>query len=570
MNLNLTFIFITRTPQGLLETPMTARKVRGISWKFADQAGIVLAVGVAGLVAVAGCSSDADVDGSPAGAGGKAAAGAAGRAGGGGKGGAAIGGSEDVAGAAPVGEGGAAGTPDDVTPPGDGGAAGEGSGVPFTLHLSPTLTPKTVNITAGGHDRFYGVTFDADGNIYAVGVTAPGILATTDFATVVAKFSPAGVLDTTFGSDGYAIRNVAVGAAGELARGIAIQPDGKIVISTSIEATGVGLDARDRDLAVLRYLPNGKKDTTFGEDGIVKFSLSDGLLVGTAFLADSVWGMSMYPDGRLVLNAGMVSAAKTDTNFAIVRLSADGAFDDTFGNQGVYQHDTLVGATGSASNNASPRNLTLLPGTQGIIGAGYQPVPGADTKPCVFHVTDKGQLDTAFGVDGTFSEAVFTEQTETYAAVPQSTGKLVTTGYARELSTETTDILSMRLNVNGKRDLTYGTAGALKLDIGGFGDNSRNLIVLPNDHVILVGGGRPVTDNVDGVVVALTADGKPETTFSATGWKTLDLGGPADFLWGAALSPSKTSVAAVGIKGAGAAVGAGDDDAVLLILKLVE
>lgn len=537
--------------------------------KFGYRTSIVLVISAVGLVSATGCGSDDDSSGG-AGAGGKSHAGAGGKASAGAGGKASAGGSNGGADNAGAPDDGVAGSTDPVADAGAGGEAGEGNQPePFTAHLSPTATPKIVNITPGGHDRFYNVAFDADDNIYAVGVTAPGFDTATDFATVVAKFSAAGVLDTTFGDGGYAIRNVAVGAAGELARGIGIQPDGKIVISTSIEHVAAGADARDRDIALLRYLPNGKKDTTFGEDGIVTINLSDGKLVGTAYLVESVWGFALYPDGRIVLSAGELSAAGTDTDFAIIRRTKEGKPDTTFGTDGVVYVDTLVGDAGSASNNASPRNLALLPGTGGIIGGGYQPVPGFDTKPCVYHITDAGKLDTTFGVGGVFSEAVFTEQTETYVAAPQSTGKLVTTGYARELSTETTDILSMRLNANGKRDLSYGTDGVVKLDIGGFGDNSRNLVVLPNDHLILVGGGRPVTDNVDGVVVALDENGKPETTFSASGWKTFDLGGPADFLWGVAMSPSRTTVAAVGIKGAGAAAGATDDDAVLLLLKLV-
>ena len=544
---------------------MAANNVRGISAKFANKTSIVLVIGMVSAVVAAGCSSDSSDDGAKAGAGtggAKASAGNAGKV--------TSGGSEETAGAPPVGEGGAAGS-GDVTPVDEGGAAGaagEAGETPFTAHLSPTLTPKTVSITTGGHDRFYGVTFDSDDNIYAVGVTAAGFTATADFATVVAKFSPEGVLDTTFGSDGFAVRNVAVGLAGELARSIVLQPDGKIVISTTIEAADVGADPKDRDIALLRYLPNGKKDTTFGVDGIVRLPLSMGVAATSGFLADSVWGMDMYPDGRLVLNAGLVAASKTDTDFAIIRLSKDGVPDETFGTHGIFTLDTLFN---NASNNASPRNVTILPGTQGIIGAGYQPIKPADTEPCVYRVTDKGKLDTTFGVQGVFSEAVYPEQTETYAAVLQSTGKLVTTGYARQTdaTTEKTGVLSMRLNANGKRDLTYGTAGAVKIDVAGFGDNSRKLVVLPNDHVILAGGGHATVDNVDGFVAALDENGKPETTFAAAGWKTIDLGGPADFLWGVALSPSKTRVAFVGIKGAGSAVGATDDDAVLIVSKLV-
>ncbi|MEI9948791.1 MAG: hypothetical protein WDO74_07355 [Pseudomonadota bacterium] len=509
--------------------------------------------GAGALTSLSACSDDAASDSGKAGSpsAGQSGAGTAGKPNGG------SGGREvDEAGA-----GGVAGSSDEGSAAGSSGEAGAS----WDLHLSPTATPKTFAITAGGNDRFYGVTFDADDNIYAVGVTSAGFDASADYATVIAKFTPDGSLDKTFGDDGYAIRNVAVGLAGELARGIALQSDGKIIVSESVEHQGAA-DARDRDLAVLRFNPDGTKDSDFGVDGVKIIDLSDGVLVGTSYLADSAWGLGVYPDDRIVVSGGLVAASKTDTDFALVRLTKDGEYDPAFATKGVFTLDTQIGNP-PASNNASPRNLTILPGNQGIIGAGYQPVPGADTKPVVYRVTNAGKLDETFGVDGVFSESVLPEQTETYAAVPQSDGSLVTTGYGRELSSETTDLVSLRLKPDGTRDTTYGNGGLVRIDVGGFGDNSRKLVVLPNDHIVLVGGGRPSSADVDGVVVALTADGQPDPAFSATGFKTFDLGGPADFLWGVALSPSKTRLVAVGIKGA--TVNTADDDAALLVMKLV-
>ncbi len=519
-----------------------------------NRTALLLALVSAGSVtALSACSDDAPSGPGTAGSSsaGRSGAGTAGNSHGGGSGG------------REIEEGGAGGAIDQP----EGGAAGSSgeAGASWDLHLSPNATPKTFDITAGGNDRFYGVTFDADDNIYAVGVTSPGFDATADYSTVVAKFKPDGSLDKTFGDDGYAIRNVAVGLAGELARGIALQSDGKIIVSETVEHKDAA-DARDRDIAVLRFNADGTKDADFGVDGIKIIDLSDGVLVGTSYLADSAWGLGVYPDDRIVVSGGLVAASQTDTDFALVRLTKDGEYDQTFGTKGVFTLDTQIGDP-PVSNNASPRNLTLLPGSQGVIGAGYQPVPGADTKPVVYRVTNAGKLDKTFGVDGVFSESVLPEQTETYAAVPQSDGSLVTTGYGRELESETTDIVSLRLKPDGTRDKTYGDGGLVRIDVGGFGDNSRKLVVLPNDHIVLVGGGRPTSADVDGVVVALTADGQPDVAFSETGFKTFDLGGPADFLWGVALSPSQTRVVAVGIKGA--TTNTSNDDAALLVLKLV-
>jgi len=508
------------------------------------------------VTSLSACSDDARTDPGRAGSSsaGKSGSGTAGKANAGS-------GGKEVVDDAGAGGGGGSSEPE------EGGAAGSSgeAGQAWDLHLSPTATPKSFDISAGGNDRFYGVTFDADDNIYAVGVTSTGFDATADYATVVAKFTADGALDKSFGDSGYAIRNVAVGLAGELARGIALQSDGKIIVSETVEHADAA-DVRDRDIAILRLNPDGTKDADFGDDGVKIIDLSEGVSVGSSYLADSAWGLAVYPDDRIVVEGGLVAASKTDTDFALIRLNKDGEFDETFGSKGVFTLDTQIGDP-LVSNNASPRNPTLLPGTQGVIGAGYQPVPGADTKPCVFHVTNAGKLDTAFGVNGVFSESVLPEQTETYAAVPQSDGSLVTTGYGRELESETTDIVSLRLKPDGTRDLSYGNGGLVRIDVGGFADNSRKLVVLPNDHLVLVGGGRPTSADVDGVVIALTADGKPETSFSDAGFKTFDLGGPADFLWGVALSPSRTRVVAVGIKGASA--NTSNDDAALLVLQLV-
>ncbi|HYQ44661.1 MAG TPA: delta-60 repeat domain-containing protein [Polyangiaceae bacterium] len=534
------------------------QSVLGNHSKFVGHSILFLGFSLAGAVnALTACSDDAP-NGTGSASAGKSGSGSgsAGKSNGG-SGGREFeeGGAGGVGGANDLPEGGAAGLAD----------AGAGNSPGWDLRLSPNATPQTFDITTGGNDRFYGVTLDADDNIYAVGVTSAGFDANADYATVVAKFSPEGVLDRSFGDNGYAIVNVAVGLAGELARGIALQSDGKIIVSETVEHENAA-DPRDRDIAVLRFNTDGSKDADFGVEGVKIIDLSDGVLVGNAYLADSAWGLGVYPDDRIVVSGGLVAASKTDTDFALVRLTKDGEYDEGFGTKGVFTLDTLIGDP-QVSNNASPRNLTILPDDQGIVAAGYQPVPGFDTKPVVYRVTNAGKLDETFGVDGVFSESILPEQTETYAAVPQSNGSLVTTGYGRELSSETTDIVSLRLKPNGTWDTSYGTDGLVRIDIAGFADNSRKLLVLPNDHIVLVGGGRPTAADVDGVVVALSADGQPDTSFGAKGFKTFDLGGPADFLWGVALAPSQTRVVAVGIKGATA--NTSNDDAALLILKLV-
>jgi uncharacterized delta-60 repeat protein len=446
------------------------------------------------------------------------------------------------------------------------GSPGTDSGGDGPAGLGPIIVP----ISPTGHDRFYGVTYDPQGNLYAVGQVASSTDSNADIATVVAKFTSAGALDKTFGGSGFVVRNVVNGTNGELFRGIVVQATGKVVVSGTVEHIGA-TDPRDRDIALFRLDTDGTRDTTFGTDGVVTLDLSAGVVNGTAFSADSAWGLARYPDDRLVVSGGQVRAGGVDTDFALVRLAADGARDATFGTAGVFTLDTMANGAG---NNASPRNVTILPGTDGVIGAGYQPVPGADTAPVVYKVNDAGQLDTTFGTGGVFSQSLLAEQTECYQAVVQPVAgggyKLITTGYGRQLATETTDLVSLRLTSNGVLDPSYGTDGLVRIDIGGFGDNSRRLVVLPDGRILLAGGGRLTSADVDGVAVLLTPDGQPDTTFSPKGWRTFDLGGPADFLWAVALSPDSKTAALVGIKGVGAAPmpASANDDAALLLLPL--
>ena len=63
-----------------------------------------------------------------------------------------------------------------------------------------------------------------------------------------------------------------------------------------------------------------------------------------------------------------------------------------------------------------------------------------------------------------------------------------------------------------------------------------------------------------------SANGQPDTSFGARGIRTYDFGGASDFFWGVALSPDRSRVALVGVKGVG--TGTGNDDAVVHVMPV--
>src|SRR6267142_2948675 len=77
----------------------------------------------------------------------------------------------------------------------------------------------------------------------------------------VFRYTAEGNVDTDFGKDGKA--TVLIGAAGDSAGALALQPDGKLVVA------GTCSNRRHTNIALVRYDSEGHLDTSFGRGGKV-------------------------------------------------------------------------------------------------------------------------------------------------------------------------------------------------------------------------------------------------------------------------------------------------------------
>lgn len=93
----------------------------------------------------------------------------------------------------------------------------------------------------------------------------------------------------------------------------------------SAGSTRVGGTGGQNDFAVVRYLPDGRHDTSFGTGGIVTTALSAG--------HDTANGLMIQRNGKIVV-AGSTEEAGTGTRVALVRYLADGSPDTAFGSNG--------------------------------------------------------------------------------------------------------------------------------------------------------------------------------------------------------------------------------------------
>lgn len=321
------------------------------------------------------------------------------------------------------------------------------------------------------------------------------------------------------------------------------------------DTAATGDVARDTDIAVVRFNTTGQLDQTFGTNGITRLDLSTGTVSDTAFRGDTVWGLTLLPEDNLLIVGGKLAdgAGRTDTDYAVMNLTANGTVNTSFGTNGLVTLDIGKGVD-------NPRTAIVQPDGK-IVGGGHTSDAGVITT-VLFRLLPDGQFDSPFGRDGVVHVALLAFVAEAYDVAFQGQN-LIIAGYGRDTSTGTVDIISARFLTDGTWDKTYGDGGVAAIDIAGQDDRSRTLKVLPDQRVLIVGQGKPTATTQEGAVVLLTPNGQRETKLNGNGVALIDFGGATDALFGLALSPNLTKAIAVGWKGITAAESspANNDDA---------
>lgn len=375
------------------------------------------------------------------------------------------------------------------------------------------------------NDAAKDVVVQADGKILAVGVGATGL---SDFA--LSRYSPDGVLDSTFGRDGKVSTDF---GKHDYAEAVALQADGKIVVAGTVVGTSPGdsymfglarynsngsLDstfdgdgkvitdftefpgrpdtATDIivqgdgkivvtgnnywDFALARYNPNGSLDSTFGGDGMVTTDFGG---------ADNARAMAIQTDGKLV-SVGISCVAGGGCSFAIARYNDDGSRDATFGEEGKVRTQVI----GGWGNSYSDANGVVLQRDGKLVVAGSVTASPRTRFALARYDTD-GSLDPSFGAgtvtagsgqpEGTVTTGF--EQLEHGAlgedVAIQPDGKIVVAGAATDTYSDTA---IARYNVDGSLDVSLGGGGTVTNDFGAV--DAAHAVSLQPDNMILVAG----------------------------------------------------------------------------------
>lgn len=326
---------------------------------------------------------------------------------------------------------------------------------------------KVMNDVGGQSSEADAVALQSDGRILIAGSAYDGKYS----SVLVGRFLTNGVPDSSFGTNGFTITRV--GTNSSFGVTIRLQSDGKILVGGSARFA-------DSDFLVLRYLPDGAPDTTWGEMGQA--------VVGVGSGEDALCGLALLPDGKVIACGYGVFVAQI--KISLVRFNTDGTLDTSFGSFGRQ----ALSLTGGGGNDAA-FGMTQQPDSKLIVAVETFNANLTDADIGVARLNTNGVFDSSFDGDGAVIQSIGLSVDGGFAAAVQSDNKILIGCRTAVGSNNRFGIL--RLLPDGSLDSSYGIGGRNYFDFGTGGSEMFNGLALdPIGRAVMVGD----VDNVFGVL----------------------------------------------------------------------
>ena len=248
-------------------------------------------------------------------------------------------------------------------------------------------------------------------------------------STVSTTIAAWGDADTTFGSLGMALD----GIANHYPRGVAVQADGKILV------TGYRVSGGRQRFFLRRYLSNGQVDTSFGSNGS---AVSNALINVNAD----------YRGARIVVQAnGRIAVYGTQNDRPVIwRFTSSGSGDSSIGTGGMR----VISAY-----QAAPETVESIATYSNILYVGVRTTSSPSTT-VILKYNSSGTQDTSFGTGG---EAVTDASQHFTLSVDATTGNILI-GARRN---NDVDFGIERFLPTGQIDPTFNHWDAVYSDYGG-------------------------------------------------------------------------------------------------------
>lgn len=287
---------------------------------------------------------------------------------------------------------------------------------------------------------------------------------------MIARFDSAGVLDTTFGNNGY---NFMVVGDGATANGIVRQTDGKFVVAGATVVQGMP------KLVITRFTSTGQLDTSFGDSGFIIVE------IGSVASSNAI---VLQSDGKII--AGGFSVLNGLQSFVLVRVNADGSLDSSFGDGGIVATPTGLGD--------AVRSMVIDSNGKITVGG------SSGTNFGLVRYNSDGSVDTSFGSNGIVVKSIGS-YSQINGIVLQQDGLIVAAGYSDS------DFAVARFDVDGFSDPNFGTNGVVTTVLAG--SDAAQALVLQSDGKIIAAGSAGVNYGL----VRYNSDGSLDTSFGING-----------------------------------------------------
>lgn len=180
----------------------------------------------------------------------------------------------------------------------------------------------------------------------------------------------------------------------------------------------------------------GDLDLTFGVSGIVTYRLNE--------LEDTFQGVVVQPDGKIV-----VTGKNGNGKIIVIRYNANGSFDTSFANGGIY---TATNITVFAASTA-----IALQADGKIVVSGIYAMNGNDYL--LIRLNTNGSPDTALGGQGFVITNLSAGNDMSRDIAVQPDGKILMCGSVNDMGATGSDIGLVRFLPNGNLDLTFNDSG---------------------------------------------------------------------------------------------------------------
>lgn len=353
------------------------------------------------------------------------------------------------------------------------------SGIPDTTFGSLGTGVVTLTTGAAGasgasqDDNGIDVKLDSSNRILVFGSSKN---ASGAYQLAIWRFTADGVVDTAFGNGtGVLLSSATTGIAGATGASIYEQAGQFLLDGDRFILTGISKNSTGSKVFFLQaWKSDGTIDTTFASGGYI--STGFGGATGVT-QAEAVTGFAKDSKGRWIATGETVSSF-FGRQVYVLRFSAVGALDTTFGNQGIFRSSNIGLAGGAYSSQGDRPESLAIDSSDRVVVSGKSKDPSGKTRAFVMRLdTASGALDPTFGnsrgfwitPDTTLAAGTGVNLYEDFTAITIDSKKRYVLASQSQTTSGGQPVYVSRMHSTGEWDSSFGSSstGSLTFSTSG-------------------------------------------------------------------------------------------------------